>query len=58
MHTPMKYSKYHNIKVSSMEKWSAPLRRARRVDQNSYIIRHVWRPGTKVIKKEKEKEIN
>jgi hypothetical protein len=32
---------FHQIKVSQMMNWSAPLRRARRDDQNGYIIFYI-----------------
>jgi hypothetical protein len=33
---------FHQIKVSQMMNWSAPLRRARRDDWNRYIISYIW----------------
>jgi hypothetical protein len=41
-HLSCRICNFHSIKVSQMINWSAPLRRARRDDQNGYITCYIW----------------
>jgi hypothetical protein len=43
------YLIFHWIKVSQITNWSAPLWRARRDDQNGYIIYYIWSPESRDI---------
>jgi hypothetical protein len=36
------YLIFHRIKLSQMMNWIAPLRRARRDNQNGYITCYIW----------------
>jgi hypothetical protein len=40
---------FHQIKLSQMMNWSAPLRRALQDDRNGHIICYIWSPESRDI---------